>query len=122
MHLSRGKCVFNEFFIYFYNMAYTMDILTFLERKRMSQATLSRELGTTPGNVNRWVKGEGVPSWEICRKLLLLGMTVEELFGVEYSKMHIVEGGSISLTDEDLSKAFLRAAEVLGKKKEATDK
>ena len=48
----------------------------------MSQADLSRELDTSPGNVNRWVKGEGVPSYELCKKLLLIGMTVEELFGI----------------------------------------
>lgn len=53
----------------------------------MSQADLSRELDTTPGNVNRWVKGEGVPSYELCRKLLILGMTVEELFGVTEYKV-----------------------------------
>ena len=53
----------------------------------MSQADLSRELDTTPGNVNRWVKGEGVPSYELCRKLLILGATVEELFGVTEYKV-----------------------------------
>ena len=99
-------------------MAYAMDILSFLERKKIRQADLSRMLDTTPGNVNRWVKGDGVPSWEICRKLLLLGMTVEELFGVEYSKMHIGEGGRVTLTDDDLSRAFLRAAELLGQNSE----
>lgn len=48
----------------------------------MSQAELSKTLDTTPGNVNRWAKGDGVPSYELCRKLLLLGMTIEELFGI----------------------------------------
>ena len=50
----------------------------------MNQAELSKRLDTTPGNVNRWAKGDGVPSYELCVKLLRLGMTVEELFGVDY--------------------------------------
>lgn len=50
----------------------------------MNQAELSKRLDTTPGNVNRWAKGDGVPSYELCAKLLRLGMTVEELFGVDY--------------------------------------
>ena len=43
-----------------------------------------RLLKTVPGNVTRWVKEEGVPSYELCGKLLSLGMTVEELWGIEY--------------------------------------
>ena len=84
MNLSRGKCIFNEFFIYFYNVEYKMDIFSFLRRKKMKQADLARSLETVPGNVTRWVKGEGVPSYELCAKLLSLGMTVKELFGIDY--------------------------------------
>ena len=91
-----------------------MDIHSFLERKKISQADLSRELKTTPGNVNRWVKGEGVPSWELCRKLLLIGMTVEELFGIEYGKNTPEnENSKIRISDEDLGLALLRASEIL---------
>lgn len=60
-----------------------MDLLAFLQRKNMTQAELSKALDTTPGNVNRWAKREGVPSYELCRKLLLMGMTTKELFGIE---------------------------------------
>ena len=86
MNLSRGKCIFNEFFIYFYNVEYKMDIFSFLRRKKMKQADLARSLETVPGNVARWVKGEGVPSYELCAKLLSLGMTVKELFGIDYTE------------------------------------
>ena len=61
-----------------------MDIFSFLRRKKMKQADLARSLETVPGNVTRWVKGEGVPSYELCAKLLSLGMTVKELFGIDY--------------------------------------
>ena len=93
MNLSRGKYIFNEFFIYFYNMDFKMDIFSFLRRKNIKQADLSRLLKTVPGNVTRWVKEEGVPSYELCGKLLSLGMTVEELWGIEY------KGGGPKLPD-----------------------
>jgi DNA-binding XRE family transcriptional regulator len=48
----------------------------------MSQADLAKSLDITPANVNRWAKGEGVPSYELCVKLLEQGMTTEELFGL----------------------------------------
>ena len=53
-----------------------------LDKKKMSQADLAKALDTTPANVNRWAKGEGVPSYELCVKLLEQGMTTEELFGI----------------------------------------
>lgn len=60
-----------------------MDILGFLQRKKIRQADLARALNTSPGNVARWVNDEGVPSWELCRKLKLLGINDRELFGIE---------------------------------------
>ncbi len=85
MYLSRGKYIFNELFIYFYNMDEKIDLISFLGRIKMTQAELARRIETTPGNVNRWAKREGVPGYDLCRKLLLLGMTVEELFGIDYN-------------------------------------
>lgn len=52
MHLSRGKYIFNEFFLYFWFMSDTIDLLSFLQRVNMTQAELSKALDTTPGNVN----------------------------------------------------------------------
>ena len=59
-----------------------LDLFSYLTRKKMSQADLAKSLDTTPANVNRWAKGEGVPSYELCVKLLEQGMTTEELFGL----------------------------------------
>lgn len=59
-----------------------MNLFSFLSRNKMSQAELAKSLDTSPANVNRWAKGEGVPSYELCVKLLELGMTNEELFGI----------------------------------------
>lgn len=52
----------------------------------MSQSDLAKSLDTTPANVNRWAKGEGVPSYELCVKLLEQGMTTEELFDLTLPK------------------------------------
>ena len=60
-----------------------MDILGFLRRKKLKQADLARALDTSPGNVARWVNDEGVPSWELCRKMKLLGINDRELFGID---------------------------------------
>ena len=60
-----------------------MDIVKFLSRKGYTQSDLSRLLGTSPANVNKWVNGDGYPSFELCVKLLRLGITTEELFGVQ---------------------------------------
>lgn len=59
-----------------------MDIVKFLQRKGYSQSDLSRLLGTSPANVNKWVNGDGYPSFELCVKMLKIGITTEELFGV----------------------------------------
>lgn len=63
-----------------------LDLFSYLTRKKMSQAELAKSLDTTPANVNRWAKGEGVPSYELCVKLLEQGMITEELFGLTLPK------------------------------------
>ena len=63
-----------------------LDLFSYLTRKKMSQADLAKSLDTTPANVNRWAKGEGVPSYELCVKLLEQGMITEELFGLTLPK------------------------------------
>lgn len=59
-----------------------MEIQKFMDDRGYSQADLAEALGTSPQNVNKWVKGTGLPSYELCLKLLQIGMTVEELFGI----------------------------------------
>ena len=64
----------------------------FLNRKGLNQTSLAAKLNTTSQNVSRWVSGVGFPSYELCKKLLELGMTVEELFGVNvYSAASVNE-------------------------------
>lgn len=104
MHLSRGKYIFNEFFLYFWFMPDTIDILSFLQRVNMTQAELSKALDTTPGNVNRWAKREGVPSFGLCKKLLELGMTPKELFGEEIDEL--IKAHYMNARDPQLPKMF----------------
>ena len=61
-------------------------------------------------------KGRSDPSFEVCKGLLNVGMTVEELFGVEYNKIHGLDG-KIKITNEDISNAMVIAAEMLRNKK-----
>lgn len=65
-----------------------MNFNAFFAKSGYDQASLSRKLNKTPGLINKWVNGRGYPSYELCRELLLLGMTVEDLFDVEYSAIH----------------------------------
>lgn len=60
-----------------------MDILGFLGRRKMTQTELAALLGIAPQNVSRWAKGDGVPSYDVCSRLLRLGMTTRELFGID---------------------------------------
>lgn len=60
-----------------------MDILGFLGRRKMTQKELSALLGIAPQNVSRWAKGDGVHSYDVCSRLLRLGMTTREIFGID---------------------------------------
>lgn len=60
-----------------------MKLHNFLKAMDWSQTELAEKLGTSMPNVNKWVKGSGVPSYEFCKKLLELGMSVEDLFDIE---------------------------------------
>lgn len=73
-----------------------LDLFSYMTRKKMSQADLAKSLDTTPANVNRWAKGEGVPSYELCVKLLEQGMTTEELFGLTLPKQ-VIESDDLDL-------------------------
>ena len=102
-----------------------IDVKSFLYRKGMRKADLYRELGMDPKSslLSSYEKGRSNPSYEVCDKLLRLGMTVEELYGIEYAKMHFkAPEGNVKISDEDLGMAFLRAAEMLGCKKPIENK
>jgi DNA-binding XRE family transcriptional regulator/HAMP domain-containing protein len=63
-------------------------IKSFRDRLRLNQAELAEKLGIVQGNITAWESGRGTPSFQISKKLLKLGITVEELFGVRYNEMH----------------------------------
>lgn len=65
-----------------------MNLLEFLKEIGMSQTQLASELDVTPSSVNLWVNGKGNPSFNCCRQLFLMGMSVEDLFDVNYNEIH----------------------------------
>ncbi|MCL1967735.1 MAG: helix-turn-helix domain-containing protein [Fibromonadales bacterium] len=73
-------------------------IKSFRDRLRLNQAELAEKLGIVQGNITAWESGRGTPSFQISKKLLELGITVEELFGVEYNEMHKLEARKTSPT------------------------
>jgi len=53
-----------------------------------TQADLAKLLNVEQTTVSVWEIDRGTPKTETMRKLFELGATVEELFGIEYNKMH----------------------------------
>ena len=69
-----------------------MEIRAFRERLGFkTQTSLAENLGIKAANVSEWEKGSGYPSYTVLKKMLELGATVEELFGIEYEKIHNYE-------------------------------
>lgn len=62
-----------------------VGLKSFLNRLNMTKADLCRELDIDPKSslLSSYEKGRTYPSYEKCKKLLEMGMTVEELFGRE---------------------------------------
>lgn len=60
-----------------------MDIQNFMKERGYTQTDLAKMLNTSVQNVNKWVNGGGVPSYEFCQRLLQIGMSVEDLFGIQ---------------------------------------
>ena len=50
-----------------------------------SHEELAEKLGVEKGTVSSWSSGVRNPTYKVCIKLLDMGMTVEELFGKDYS-------------------------------------
>lgn len=62
-----------------------VDIHGFIVRAGIADHTeLAARLGTKKSTVDSWSSGARTPTYEMCLKLLELGMTVEELFGKPY--------------------------------------
>lgn len=54
-----------------------------MKERGYTKTDLAKMLNTSVQNVNKWVNGGGVPSYEFCQRLLKIGMSVEDLFGVQ---------------------------------------
>jgi len=100
------------------------DCAGFLKRNGWIQADLANKLGCSKSTVAMWSNGANSPPYSVIVKLIELGATLEELFGKEHADMAARNSGMlntgssrITISDEDLSRAFLRAAEMLGKGK-----
>lgn len=62
-----------------------IDIDSFIRRENIKdQKELARTLKVTDNTVSMWANGKRTPTFKVCRKLLEMGMTVEELFGKPY--------------------------------------
>lgn len=81
------------------------DIAAFLKRTKTSQAELSRTLGISKGMVTLMKQGKTDMTRSTCRKLLLAGMTVRELFGDDVAglvEMQVaLDGVKRKLTDSE---------------------
>lgn len=65
-----------------------MNLAHFLKVNDWSQTDLAEKLDTSLQNVNKWMNGKGVPSYEYCKKLIELGMLADDLFDIDYKSMH----------------------------------
>ena len=63
------------------------DCNSFINRKGWKQRELAQRLNIGTSTVGMWCTGQSTPSYGVILKLIELGMTMEELFGVEYSGM-----------------------------------
>lgn len=66
-----------------------MDIDAFLNRTHRTKADLLRDLGQDPKSsiISAYKAGRSKPSFDVCVKLLQLGMTPRELFGEEIDEV-----------------------------------
>lgn len=63
-----------------------MDLMHFLRRKGMTQRELALKIDCSSGLVGAWSSGNGVPSYEKIVKLILIGMSIEEIFGLDVAE------------------------------------
>lgn len=68
------------------------DISSFTTALGISKAELCRRLGldSKSNTLSLYDKGKSNPPYEMCKKLLELGMTVEELFGPEIAAKVVI--------------------------------
>lgn len=91
-----------------------IKIKEFIERVGIEdQKVLAKTLGVTEATISNWAKGKQFPTHQMEERLMLMGMTFEELFGKELWKIVMKQA-----LDESgwIEAAFDRKAEFLLKK------
>lgn len=63
-----------------------MCTLSFRRRSGFTQQELGGMVGVNASSVAQWESGKKYPAFETIRRLLEMGATVEEIFGVDCSK------------------------------------
>lgn len=72
--------------MYFRSME--IQIQRFMDRVGIkNQTELANKLGLTQAAVSAWNSGVRKPTYEICAQLLLMGMSIDELFGAEIGEI-----------------------------------
>ena len=100
-----------------------MDIEAYRNRRKKSVAELARMLGVKEAAIYNYKYGKSKPSYESIEKMLLDGAFISEIFNDEVQKKVVEslglmqESTPIKITNEDLSKAMILAAEILKKNK-----
>lgn len=64
-----------------------MNIQKFLDRTNTNASSLAESLGLNASSITSWKKGKTTPSYDICLKLLELGIGIDELFTPEIWQM-----------------------------------
>ena len=96
-----------------------MDIEAYRNRRKKSVAELARMLGVKEAAIYNYKYGKSKPSYESIEKMLLDGAYISEIFSEEVQRkvieaLGLVKDASpITVTNEDVSKALLIAAEIL---------
>lgn len=81
-----------------------MKLQEFLKRTKKTQRELANETGISTSMITQLKQGRTEATFATCRKLLLAGMTVEELFGADVwevvRRQAVIESPASELTDE----------------------
>jgi DNA-binding XRE family transcriptional regulator len=85
----------------------TEGIKNFRDRMRWNQAQLAKKVDLLQSTVSSWEKGKNVPSFHVARKLMEMGATVEEVFGLKYNEMHSLVKAE-SATSNELQEVIRR--------------
>jgi len=77
-----------------------------------SQTALAKFLNINPANVSGWESGNGYPSYQVIKKLLETGATVEELFNISYKSVAATPY-KVDFTDSELGDFVKRGLKFL---------